>query len=289
MSTAEHMAPADAEESGRPSSQQGWHWPSEISSGKRCLAKYCVWSTSWDFGPARFANHFCWGRKAVSISRQLAEPNSLRFHGRIFNNDNCSSQSEGVLIDWNSNVVCMVSAGYKQLAGLKKQVAGWMFSEATPRVLSANVSHVVKRGWWFDARICVCNILYLGTFTNTEIWYTHTRIYIYNIHSIYTDVDAYMCVWVCAFHVHAGTIIHHLHQCVCGCVCVRPVFLEVEYGASTLSWRCISDAEENHLMILCSFFFVIVILVPMTFICYYQNSRNFAVNGAPWHKWLLNT
>eukprot|EP00913_Durusdinium_trenchii_P004675 g4340.t1 len=36
---------------------------------------------------------------------------------------------------------------------------------------------------------------------------------------------------------------------------------------------------ENHLMILCSFFFVIVILVPMTFICYYQNSRNFAVNG----------
>lgn len=37
--------------------------------------------------------------------------------------------------------------------------------------------------------------------------------------------------------------------------------------------------KENHLMILCSFFFVIVILVPMTFICYYQNSRNFAVNG----------
>lgn len=34
-------------------------------------------------------------------------------------------------------------------------------------------------------------------------------------------------------------------------------------------------------MILCSFFFVIVILVPMTFICYYQNSRNFAVNGVP--------
>ena len=42
--------------------------------------------------------------------------------------------------------------------------------------------------------------------------------------------------------------------------------------------------KENHLMILCSFFFVIVILVPMTFICYYQNSRNFAVNGVPW--WL---
>lgn len=42
-----------------------------------------------------------------------------------------------------------------------------------------------------------------------------------------------------------------------------------------------SIAQENHLMILCSFFFVIVILVPMTFICYYQNSRNFAVNGDP--------
>lgn len=40
-------------------------------------------------------------------------------------------------------------------------------------------------------------------------------------------------------------------------------------------------AQENHLMILCSFFFVIVFLVPFTFIAYYQNSRNFAVNGVP--------
>mmetsp|Transcript_43627 Transcript_43627/g.89910 ORF Transcript_43627/g.89910 Transcript_43627/m.89910 type:complete len:665 (-) Transcript_43627:139-2133(-) len=38
--------------------------------------------------------------------------------------------------------------------------------------------------------------------------------------------------------------------------------------------------KENHLMILCSFFFVIVFLVPITFICYYQNAKNFAANGA---------
>mmetsp|Transcript_22439 Transcript_22439/g.42365 ORF Transcript_22439/g.42365 Transcript_22439/m.42365 type:complete len:673 (+) Transcript_22439:97-2115(+) len=37
--------------------------------------------------------------------------------------------------------------------------------------------------------------------------------------------------------------------------------------------------KDNHLMILCSFFFVIVFLVPITFICYYQNAKNFAANG----------
>merc|ERR1719188_2111811 len=32
-------------------------------------------------------------------------------------------------------------------------------------------------------------------------------------------------------------------------------------------------------MILCSFFFAIIFMVPMTFICYYQRTRNFAANG----------
>eukprot|EP00403_Amphidinium_massartii_P033381 CAMPEP_0178451182 /NCGR_PEP_ID=MMETSP0689_2-20121128/43537_1 /TAXON_ID=160604 /ORGANISM="Amphidinium massartii, Strain CS-259" /LENGTH=664 /DNA_ID=CAMNT_0020076729 /DNA_START=30 /DNA_END=2024 /DNA_ORIENTATION=+ len=37
--------------------------------------------------------------------------------------------------------------------------------------------------------------------------------------------------------------------------------------------------KENNLMILCSFFFVIIFLVPMTFICYYNHTKNFASNG----------
>mmetsp|Transcript_111219 Transcript_111219/g.325301 ORF Transcript_111219/g.325301 Transcript_111219/m.325301 type:complete len:684 (-) Transcript_111219:45-2096(-) len=37
--------------------------------------------------------------------------------------------------------------------------------------------------------------------------------------------------------------------------------------------------KENHLMILSSFFFVLLFVVPMTFICYYQRTKNFAANG----------
>eukprot|EP00411_Alexandrium_monilatum_P080051 CAMPEP_0175621266 /NCGR_PEP_ID=MMETSP0096-20121207/68337_1 /TAXON_ID=311494 /ORGANISM="Alexandrium monilatum, Strain CCMP3105" /LENGTH=659 /DNA_ID=CAMNT_0016926511 /DNA_START=77 /DNA_END=2052 /DNA_ORIENTATION=+ len=37
--------------------------------------------------------------------------------------------------------------------------------------------------------------------------------------------------------------------------------------------------KENHLMILCSFFFMLLFVVPMTFICYYQRTKNFAANG----------
>eukprot|EP00440_Ansanella_granifera_P053192 gb/GFBE01057668.1/.p1 GENE.gb/GFBE01057668.1/~~gb/GFBE01057668.1/.p1 ORF type:complete len:672 (+),score=172.46 gb/GFBE01057668.1/:1-2016(+) len=37
--------------------------------------------------------------------------------------------------------------------------------------------------------------------------------------------------------------------------------------------------KENHFMILCAFFFVLIFLVPMTFICYYQNTKNYAANG----------
>eukprot|EP00931_Biecheleriopsis_adriatica_P048119 TRINITY_DN27793_c0_g1_i1.p1 TRINITY_DN27793_c0_g1~~TRINITY_DN27793_c0_g1_i1.p1 ORF type:complete len:659 (-),score=144.30 TRINITY_DN27793_c0_g1_i1:158-2134(-) len=37
--------------------------------------------------------------------------------------------------------------------------------------------------------------------------------------------------------------------------------------------------KENHLMILCVFFFVLIIVVPMTFICYFQSTKNYAPNG----------
>lgn len=37
--------------------------------------------------------------------------------------------------------------------------------------------------------------------------------------------------------------------------------------------------KDNHLMILSSFFFFLIFLVPMTFICYYQNTKNYAANG----------
>eukprot|EP00927_Polykrikos_kofoidii_P086142 TRINITY_DN956_c0_g1_i1.p1 TRINITY_DN956_c0_g1~~TRINITY_DN956_c0_g1_i1.p1 ORF type:complete len:666 (-),score=137.34 TRINITY_DN956_c0_g1_i1:221-2218(-) len=37
--------------------------------------------------------------------------------------------------------------------------------------------------------------------------------------------------------------------------------------------------KDNHLMILCCFFFLLLFVVPMTFICYYQRTKNFAANG----------
>jgi len=37
--------------------------------------------------------------------------------------------------------------------------------------------------------------------------------------------------------------------------------------------------KENHLMILCIFFFILLFVVPMTFICYYQRTKNYAANG----------
>lgn len=37
--------------------------------------------------------------------------------------------------------------------------------------------------------------------------------------------------------------------------------------------------KEHSLMILCAFFFVLIIVVPMTFICYFQQTKNFAANG----------
>lgn len=37
--------------------------------------------------------------------------------------------------------------------------------------------------------------------------------------------------------------------------------------------------KENHLMILCAFFFMLLFVVPMTFICYYQRTKNYAANG----------
>mmetsp|Transcript_153301 Transcript_153301/g.270534 ORF Transcript_153301/g.270534 Transcript_153301/m.270534 type:complete len:775 (-) Transcript_153301:90-2414(-) len=37
--------------------------------------------------------------------------------------------------------------------------------------------------------------------------------------------------------------------------------------------------KENHLMILCIFFFVLLFVVPMTFICYYQRTKSYAANG----------
>merc|ERR1712176_1675377 len=37
--------------------------------------------------------------------------------------------------------------------------------------------------------------------------------------------------------------------------------------------------KDNHLMILCIFFFLLLFVVPMTFICYYQRTKNYAANG----------
>jgi len=37
--------------------------------------------------------------------------------------------------------------------------------------------------------------------------------------------------------------------------------------------------KDSSLHILCSFFFVIIIVVPMTFICYYNRTKNYAANG----------
>lgn len=37
--------------------------------------------------------------------------------------------------------------------------------------------------------------------------------------------------------------------------------------------------KENHLMILCFFFFALLFVVPMTFICYYQRTKTYAPNG----------
>jgi translocation protein SEC63 len=37
--------------------------------------------------------------------------------------------------------------------------------------------------------------------------------------------------------------------------------------------------KDNHLMILCAFFFLLLILVPATFICYYQRTKSYAQNG----------
>jgi len=37
--------------------------------------------------------------------------------------------------------------------------------------------------------------------------------------------------------------------------------------------------KENHLMILCTFFFGLLFVIPMTFICYYQRTKIYAANG----------
>merc|ERR1719159_1219060 len=37
--------------------------------------------------------------------------------------------------------------------------------------------------------------------------------------------------------------------------------------------------KDNHLMILCIFFALLLFVVPMTFICYYQRTKNYAANG----------
>jgi len=37
--------------------------------------------------------------------------------------------------------------------------------------------------------------------------------------------------------------------------------------------------KDNNLMILCTFFSFLIFFVPMTFICYYQRTKNFAANG----------
>eukprot|EP00933_Yihiella_yeosuensis_P027181 TRINITY_DN21096_c0_g1_i1.p1 TRINITY_DN21096_c0_g1~~TRINITY_DN21096_c0_g1_i1.p1 ORF type:complete len:656 (+),score=166.46 TRINITY_DN21096_c0_g1_i1:161-2128(+) len=37
--------------------------------------------------------------------------------------------------------------------------------------------------------------------------------------------------------------------------------------------------KDNHLVILCLFFFLLLFVVPMAFICYYQRTKNYAANG----------
>mmetsp|Transcript_20120 Transcript_20120/g.55414 ORF Transcript_20120/g.55414 Transcript_20120/m.55414 type:complete len:683 (-) Transcript_20120:82-2130(-) len=37
--------------------------------------------------------------------------------------------------------------------------------------------------------------------------------------------------------------------------------------------------KENNLTILCTFFFLLILVIPVTFICYYQRTKNFAANG----------
>jgi len=37
--------------------------------------------------------------------------------------------------------------------------------------------------------------------------------------------------------------------------------------------------KDHNLTILCTFFFILLFVVPMTFICYYQQTKNFAANG----------
>lgn len=37
--------------------------------------------------------------------------------------------------------------------------------------------------------------------------------------------------------------------------------------------------KDNHLLILLGFFFILLFVVPMTFICYYQQTKNYAANG----------
>jgi len=37
--------------------------------------------------------------------------------------------------------------------------------------------------------------------------------------------------------------------------------------------------KENHLIILCTFFFALLFVIPMTFICYYQRTKIYAANG----------
>jgi len=37
--------------------------------------------------------------------------------------------------------------------------------------------------------------------------------------------------------------------------------------------------KDNHLAILCFFFFILLFVVPMVFICYYQRTKNYAANG----------
>ncbi|CAJ1330693.1 unnamed protein product [Effrenium voratum] len=37
--------------------------------------------------------------------------------------------------------------------------------------------------------------------------------------------------------------------------------------------------KDNHLIILCLFFFLLLFVVPMAFICYYQRTKNYAANG----------
>jgi len=37
--------------------------------------------------------------------------------------------------------------------------------------------------------------------------------------------------------------------------------------------------KENHLLILCTFFFMLLFVIPMVFICYYQRTKSYAANG----------